>query len=164
MHVAVIAHLLVALVLPAVVRKSTRAAFAIAAIPPAGVLIWVLAQSREVLSGQLISETVAWAPLLGLEINFLLDPLALAMTVLVAGIGTLVLIYSIYYFRSGGGDARRRRGSRGHAHRRRRRCQLICNCDVRTPIEATDNIRTTIPVIAKTRIPFSSAIASGDMT
>jgi len=107
LHVAVIAHLLVALVLPAVVRKSTRAAFAIAAIPPAGVLIWVLAQSREVLSGQLISETVAWAPLLGLEINFLLDPLALAMTVLVAGIGTLVLIYSIYYFRSGGGDARR---------------------------------------------------------
>jgi multicomponent Na+:H+ antiporter subunit A len=100
-------HLLVALALPFLARRSTRAAFLTAAVPPAAALLWVLAQARPVLAGQVITETVAWAPLIGLEFSFRLDPLALLMTVLVAGIGTLVLIYSDAYFSRGGGDARR---------------------------------------------------------
>ncbi|MBQ6643635.1 MAG: DUF4040 domain-containing protein [Saccharopolyspora sp.] len=103
----VLAHLLVALALPMVARRSTRAAFVIAALPPAGALIWVLARSPEVLAGSAVVEQVTWAPLLGLEFNFRLDPLALLITLLVSGIGALVLVYSIGYFHSGSGDARR---------------------------------------------------------
>ncbi|MEV0088283.1 hydrogen gas-evolving membrane-bound hydrogenase subunit E [Saccharopolyspora sp. NPDC050642] len=103
----VIVHLLVALALPFLARRSTRAAFLTAAVPPAAALVWVLAQAQPVLTGQVITETVAWAPLIGLELSFRLDALGLLMTVLVAGIGSLVLIYSDAYFSRGGGDARR---------------------------------------------------------
>ncbi|SDX85143.1 multisubunit sodium/proton antiporter, MrpA subunit [Saccharopolyspora shandongensis] len=103
----VIVHLLVALALPFLARRSTRAAFLTAAVPPAAALVWVLAQAQPVLTGQVITETVAWAPLIGLELSFRLDALGMLMTVLVAGIGSLVLIYSDSYFSRGGGDARR---------------------------------------------------------
>ncbi|GAA0526281.1 hypothetical protein GCM10011581_13420 [Saccharopolyspora subtropica] len=103
----VLLHLLVALGLPFLARRSTRAAFLTAAVPPAAALVWVLAQAGPVLSGQVRSETVAWAPLIGLEFSFRLDPLGLLMTILVAGIGALVLVYSDAYFSRGGGDARR---------------------------------------------------------
>ncbi|GAA4834649.1 hydrogen gas-evolving membrane-bound hydrogenase subunit E [Saccharopolyspora rosea] len=103
----VIAHLLVALGLPAITRRSTRAAFLIAAVPPAAALGWVLSQAPAVLDGQVSTETVAWAPLIGLEFSFRLDALALLMTILVAGIGALVLLYSDYYFAAGSGAARR---------------------------------------------------------
>ena len=103
----VIAHLLVALGLPAITRRSTRAAFLIAAVPPAAALGWVLSQAPAVLDGQVSTETVAWAPLIGLEFSFRLDALALLMTILVAGIGALVLLYSDYYFAAGSGGARR---------------------------------------------------------
>ncbi|MBB5071831.1 multicomponent Na+:H+ antiporter subunit A [Saccharopolyspora gloriosae] len=103
----VLVHLLVALALPAVARRNTRAAFAIAAVPPAAALTWVLARSGSVLSGDAVVEQIPWAPLLGLEFTFRLDALALLMTLLVAGIGVLVLVYSIGYFQPGSGDARR---------------------------------------------------------
>ncbi|GAA2781179.1 Na+/H+ antiporter subunit A [Saccharopolyspora taberi] len=103
----VVVHLLVALALPLVARRSTRTAFLVAALPPAGALVWVLAQAGPVVSGQVISETLAWAPAIGLEFHFRLDALALLMTILVSGIGALVLVYSTWYFQSGSGDARR---------------------------------------------------------
>ena len=63
----VLLHLLVALGLPFLARRSTRAAFLTAAVPPAAALVWVLAQAGPVLSGQVRSETVAWAPLIAAE-------------------------------------------------------------------------------------------------
>ncbi|WP_444420567.1 hydrogen gas-evolving membrane-bound hydrogenase subunit E [Saccharopolyspora indica] len=103
----VVVHLLVALALPFLARRSTRAAFLTAAVPPAAALLWVLAQAGPVLSGRTISETVEWAPLIGLQFAFRLDALALLMTVLVAGLGAVVLVYADSYFTRGGGDARR---------------------------------------------------------
>ncbi|GAA4620222.1 hypothetical protein GCM10023108_48490 [Saccharopolyspora hordei] len=103
----VVVHLLVALALPFLARRSTRAAFFTAAVPPAAALLWVLAHAGPVLSGQTVSETVEWAPLIGLELAFRLDALALLMTILVSGLGAVVLVYSDAYFSRGGGDARR---------------------------------------------------------
>ncbi|MDR7301358.1 hydrogen gas-evolving membrane-bound hydrogenase subunit E [Haloactinomyces albus] len=96
----VAAHLLVALVLPFVAARSTRATCTVAALPPAAALAWVLTRAGDVLGGQEIVETLAWAPHLGLEITFRLDPLALLMTLLVSGMGVLVLLYSVGYFGS----------------------------------------------------------------
>ncbi|MFR9731101.1 hydrogen gas-evolving membrane-bound hydrogenase subunit E [Saccharopolyspora sp. MS10] len=107
MSAFVLVHLLVALALPMVARRNTRAAFAIAAVPPAAALVWVLSKAGAVLSGDAVVEEVPWSPLLGLEFTFRLDALALLMTLLVAGIGVLVLVYSIGYFAPGSGDAKR---------------------------------------------------------
>ena len=49
-----------------------------------------------------MSTTLVWAPQLGLALSFRLDALALAMVVLVSGIGALILVYCIGYF----GEAR----------------------------------------------------------
>ncbi|MBQ0925086.1 hydrogen gas-evolving membrane-bound hydrogenase subunit E [Saccharopolyspora endophytica] len=103
----VIAHLLVAVLLPLVARRNTRAAFLIAAIPPAAAAVWLLARTPQVLAGQTMTETVPWVPLIGLNFGFRLDALALVMTILVCGLGVLVLIYADSYFARGRGDARR---------------------------------------------------------
>ncbi|MFC7341414.1 hydrogen gas-evolving membrane-bound hydrogenase subunit E [Saccharopolyspora griseoalba] len=103
----VLAHLLIALALPLVARRSTRAAFLVAALPPAAAGAWMLAQAPDVLAGQVRTETVPWAPQIGLSLDFRLDPLALLMTILVSGLGALILIYADAYFPRDRGDARR---------------------------------------------------------
>ncbi|RRO12793.1 DUF4040 domain-containing protein [Saccharopolyspora rhizosphaerae] len=103
----VVAHLVVAVLLPLVARRSTRAAFMIAAIPPAAAAAWLLARTPQVLAGETVTETVSWVPLIGLDFGFRLDALALVMTILVCGLGVLVLIYADSYFARGRGDARR---------------------------------------------------------
>lgn len=93
----VVAHLVVAGLLPLVSARSHRAAFAVAAVLPAGTLAWALANAGPALQGGLASTTV-WAPALGLALSFRLDALALAMVVLVSGVGAVILVYSIGYF------------------------------------------------------------------
>ncbi|HEX8520452.1 MAG TPA: hydrogen gas-evolving membrane-bound hydrogenase subunit E [Pseudonocardia sp.] len=93
----VLAHLVLAGVLPAVAARAPRAAFAIAAVPPAAALVWALRHAGEALAGGVV-QAVAWAPELGLALTFRLDALSLAMVVLVSGIGALVLVYGAGYF------------------------------------------------------------------
>lgn len=94
----VTAHLLVAGALPALARRRPRAAFLIAAVVPAIALGWALAEAPDVLAGAQPVEVVPWARVVGLELTFRLDPLALQMALLVSGVGALVLAYSRSYF------------------------------------------------------------------
>jgi multicomponent Na+:H+ antiporter subunit A len=93
----VVAHLVVAGLLPLVSARSHRAAFAVAAVLPAATLLWGLANAGPAL-GDGLSATTQWAPTLGLALSFRLDALALAMIVLVSGIGAVILVYCIGYF------------------------------------------------------------------
>ena len=93
----VVAHLVVAALLPLVSARNRRAAFAVAAVLPAAALVWALANTAPALAGG-VTETTAWAPTLGLTLGFRLDALALAMVVLVSGIGAVILVYCIGYF------------------------------------------------------------------
>ncbi|MCW0211841.1 MAG: proton-conducting transporter membrane subunit [Pseudonocardia sp.] len=102
----VLAHLVLAAALPLVARRSTRAAFGVAAVLPAVTLVWGLVNLPAVLGGGL-SETVAWAPSLHLELAFRLDALGLVMIVLVGGLGALILAYSAWYFGRDSRDAPR---------------------------------------------------------
>ncbi|MET0189021.1 MAG: hydrogen gas-evolving membrane-bound hydrogenase subunit E [Pseudonocardia sediminis] len=102
----VVAHLVLALVLPSVAHRSRRAAFGVGALLPAATLVWALAHAGEAL-GPGVTSTTQWAPELGLTLDFRLDALALVMIVLVSGIGTLILIYSGWYFGSSSTDAPR---------------------------------------------------------
>jgi multicomponent Na+:H+ antiporter subunit A len=96
----VVAHLVVACLLPALSGRRPRAAFAVAAVLPAAAFGWALAHAREALDGG-VTSTLRWAPELGLALSFRLDALALAMVVLVSGVGALILVYCIGYFGDG---------------------------------------------------------------
>jgi multicomponent Na+:H+ antiporter subunit A len=102
----VVAHLAVAALLPLVSARSRPAAFAVAALLPAATLIWALANAGAAI-GAGVAATTAWAPALGLEFSFRLDALALAMIVLVSGIGAVILVYSAGYFGRNSPDATR---------------------------------------------------------
>jgi multicomponent Na+:H+ antiporter subunit A len=102
----VVAHLVVAALLPLVSARNRRAAFGVAAVLPAVALVWALANTTPALAGG-VTETTAWAPALGLTLGFRLDALALAMVVLVSGIGAVILVYCIGYFGSDSPEAPR---------------------------------------------------------
>jgi len=96
----VVAHLALACALPAVSARHPRAGFAVAAVLPAVALVWALSHADAALTTG-VTATTAWAPELGLALSFRLDALALAMVVLVSGIGALILVYCIGYFGDG---------------------------------------------------------------
>jgi multicomponent Na+:H+ antiporter subunit A len=102
----VVAHLALACLLPALSARSRRAGFAVAAVLPAAALVWALAHAPEALTTG-VSTTLNWAPELGLALSFRLDALALAMVVLVSGIGALILVYCIGYFGESSPDGTR---------------------------------------------------------
>jgi multicomponent Na+:H+ antiporter subunit A len=102
----VVAHLALACLLPLVSARSPRAGFAVAAVLPAVALVWALANARAALSTG-VSTTLQWAPELGLALSFRLDALALAMVVLVSGLGALIILYCIGYFGDDSPDATR---------------------------------------------------------
>ncbi len=106
MFALVVVHLLAAALLPLVSARSRPGAFAVAALLPAATLVWALADAGPAL-GPGIAASTAWAPGLGLEFSFRLDALALAMIVLVSGLGAVILVYAIGYFGRDSPDATR---------------------------------------------------------
>ncbi|MCE0763913.1 DUF4040 domain-containing protein [Pseudonocardia kujensis] len=102
----VVAHLVVAALLPLVSRRSRRAAFGIAAVLPAATLVWGVVHLGAAL-GPGLEETVTWSAALDLELGFRLDALGLVMIVLVGGLGALILAYSAWYFGKDSRDAPR---------------------------------------------------------
>jgi len=78
---------------------------------PAATTVWAAAQIPQVLDGGAESAGVSWVPALSLDIDLRLDALAMIMTLVIAGIGTLVLLYSARYFPPGDDGAGRYTGS-----------------------------------------------------
>lgn len=122
-----LAHAIGAALAPAIMRKWKEKGFLILALFPASVFIWALTQARAVfhaptalatagaaseasaglgsgavglISAPYPSQAFAWAPVIGLNLDFRLDMLSWVMTLLVGGIGALVLVYSAAYFSS----------------------------------------------------------------
>ncbi|SFB10642.1 multicomponent Na+:H+ antiporter subunit A [Cellulomonas marina] len=93
-------HLAAALVAPALVGRLGRRAFLVLALVPASAAVWALTWSERVQGGELPLEQVRYVPALGLELTFRLDTLAWLMTVVVGGVGALVLAYCSAYFKS----------------------------------------------------------------
>ncbi len=93
-------HLAAALVAPALVSWLGRKAFLLLALAPASAAAWALTQTAAVRDGRGAVEVVEWIPTLGLELSFRLDTLSWLMTVVVGGVGALVLVYCSAYFTS----------------------------------------------------------------
>ncbi len=64
---------------------------------PALALVLVLQLAPQVFEGETIRQSIAWIPQMGLELAFRLDGLALLFTLLILGIGLLVVLYARYY-------------------------------------------------------------------
>lgn len=78
----------------------------VAALIPLALFLWSCTYLSGIGSGFEIIETFAWVPSLGVDLAFRLDGFSLLFTLLVTGIGTLVVLYANAYF--GDAPARRR--------------------------------------------------------
>ena len=94
----VLAHLAAALAAPALIAALGRRAFLLLAAVPAAAVVWAVAHTAAVADGDVVTETVSWVPTLGLDLAFAMGSLQWVMVLVVAGVGTLVLVYSAWYF------------------------------------------------------------------
>ncbi|EID52659.1 hydrogen gas-evolving membrane-bound hydrogenase subunit E [Saccharomonospora xinjiangensis] len=104
MLVAILAHFAVAAVLPAVARRWGRAAFVVGGLLSAATLATLLLFFSEGAFGDAdaaVEQTIAWAPSIDLEITLRIDSLSVLMSLLVSGIGALILFYYASYAKSG---------------------------------------------------------------
>ncbi|AOW94940.1 Na+/H+ antiporter subunit A [Rhodococcus sp. WMMA185] len=93
MLAVLLAHAIAAVLSPLVVRRFGRNAFYLLSLVPLVSLGWVFSHwgTEQTLS-------IEWVPGLSMNIDFWFDPLAAIMSVLVLGVGTLILIYCARYF------------------------------------------------------------------
>lgn len=91
--------LLGALLLPVLVRWLGAQAFAIAALVPAAAFVHALMLTPQVLAADPAPfETIEWIPQLGLNLSMHMDVLGWVLTLIVTGVGALVLLYCRWYF------------------------------------------------------------------
>ncbi|WP_046769494.1 Na+/H+ antiporter subunit A [Jiangella alkaliphila] len=93
------AHLVAAALAPALVTWLRRRALLVLALVPAAGFVWAAAMTGEVRHGGAVEQRVRWVGSLGLELSFRLTTLTWVMTLLVTGVGALVLAYCAAYFR-----------------------------------------------------------------
>ena len=86
--------------IPAVNRRLniTRASWLLALLPLAA-FVFFLSLLPAIASGTALTFSVAWMPSLGMTANLYYDSLSALFLLLVTGIGTLIIVYSGYYFK-----------------------------------------------------------------
>src|SRR5690625_2284130 len=94
-------HLLAVVAAPALVRTLSTRAFYVLAAAPAVAFAWAVTQTSDIIgsSGIVHTERYRWITSLGFGLDFRLDGLSWVMTLLVTGVGALVLVYCASYFR-----------------------------------------------------------------
>lgn len=88
----------VPLVLPWLVHRLGPRAFYIAAVLPAVAFAYALWLTPNVLHGPTPFETFHWIPALGIELSMRMDTLSWLLTLIVTGVGALVMLYCRWYF------------------------------------------------------------------
>ncbi|HET7551918.1 MAG TPA: hydrogen gas-evolving membrane-bound hydrogenase subunit E [Gemmatimonadaceae bacterium] len=74
-----------------------RAAGWLLSLVPAGLFVAFLGMAPTIEAGEAITQTLAWAPSLGVDLSFRLDGFSFLFALLITGIGALVVIYSGAY-------------------------------------------------------------------
>ncbi|MEJ1089579.1 Na+/H+ antiporter subunit A [Microbacterium sp. Mu-80] len=88
-----------ALILPVLVRWLGAQAFVIGALVPIAAFVHALARTPEVMNPDTTPfQSYAWIPQLGLNLSMRMDVLGWVMTLIVTGVGALVLLYCRWYF------------------------------------------------------------------
>ncbi|AWB88698.1 Na+/H+ antiporter subunit A [Homoserinimonas hongtaonis] len=89
---------LAAILAPALTRVLGPRIFYVAALVPLGALIPSIAAAPTVLAGGIVRESIEWVPQIHLALSLRLDTLSWIMTLIVLGVGSLVLFYCERYF------------------------------------------------------------------
>ena len=92
------AHLCAAMLAPWLVGRLRRRALPLLALAPASAVVWAVAHTGSAFSDTPPTEKLAWIPGLDLDLWFRMDPLSWVMTLIVGGVGAIVLVYSSGYF------------------------------------------------------------------
>ncbi|WP_328338898.1 Na+/H+ antiporter subunit A [Micromonospora sp. NBC_00421] len=101
MLVLLLLHLVAALLAPLLVRRwGPRACYPLALVPAAA-FGWALARTPTVRDGGAVVETYPWVGQLDLDVALRMTTLSWLMTLLVGGVGALVLVYCGRYFAAG---------------------------------------------------------------
>lgn len=87
-----------ALLAAPVTRMTGRLAGPLLALVPAFLFISLLMQLPDLPGGVAILQTIEWVPAYGVSLGFRLDGFSLLFSLLITGIGTLVVIYAGSYF------------------------------------------------------------------
>ncbi|MEV4539385.1 Na+/H+ antiporter subunit A [Asanoa sp. NPDC049518] len=96
MLVLVGVHAVMAVVAPGLVRWLGRRALYVVALAPLATLCWALARTNDT-----VTESYTWVAQLGIDLDLRMATLNWLLAVLVAGIGAIVLAYSVRYFPEG---------------------------------------------------------------
>lgn len=91
-------HVLAAVAGPVLARRIGRNVLLVLATAPASAAVWALWNTPVVFSDHPPEYRLKWVPGLDLEILFRLDPLSWLMTLIVGGVGALVMVYASRYF------------------------------------------------------------------
>lgn len=95
------AFALLPLLVPWLVRRLGARAFYIAAILPIVGFAHAVALTSNVLAGDIPFETYDWIRPLGIQLSMRMDTLSWLLTLVVTGVGALVMLYCRWYFRGG---------------------------------------------------------------
>ena len=87
------------LLVPRSLKKSTP--FFLASIH-LGAFVYFFSKISEIASGKIVTETIAWIPRLGINIDLVLSGLGLSFALLITGVGVLVFLYAHAYMKSYG--------------------------------------------------------------
>ncbi|RWR17971.1 Na+/H+ antiporter subunit A [Microbacterium enclense] len=93
------AFALVPLVLPFLVAKIGARAFFVAALLPVAAFAHAIVLAPSVFAGDIPFEEYAWIPGLGVSLSMRMDVLGWLLTLVVTGVGALVMLYCRWYFR-----------------------------------------------------------------
>jgi multicomponent Na+:H+ antiporter subunit A len=91
-------HVALALAAPSLGARLGRRVFLVVALAPLATSVWAATRYAAVVDGRDVVQTTAWVPGLDLTLDLRLDPLALLMVTLVAGVGTVIFLYCARYF------------------------------------------------------------------
>ncbi|QEV98690.1 Na+/H+ antiporter subunit A [Microbacterium caowuchunii] len=86
------------LLLPWLVRRIGARAFYAAAVLPIGAFGYTVWLTPQVLGGDIPFETYEWIPSLGIALSMRMDVLSWVLTLIVTGVGALVMLYCRWYF------------------------------------------------------------------
>ncbi len=97
--IAVLLAFGVALAAPVIVRVAGDRSGWVLALLPAGITAYLLSHGSRVAAGESIVERVAWVSALDIHLSMRLDGLSLVFALMIAGIGTAIVIYAGGYLR-----------------------------------------------------------------
>ncbi|MBF4620436.1 Na+/H+ antiporter subunit A [Clavibacter sp. VKM Ac-2542] len=100
MFVLLAVFLAASVAIPLLARVMGVRAFVVAALVPAAAFVYTVAQAPAVLPDGEVVERVEWIPSLGITLDMRMDALSWLLSLVVTGVGALVLLYCARYFRS----------------------------------------------------------------